>query len=1680
MGAALDVPVMRSFTTLKNTMDTNKIRMRDKETLQRFEQAGQRFFDMYNRCINGNKLAPENFQVLFDYVQQSFDAMNGGCRPKLTMAEKTAFLRDLTEVLGILTPLLEILTLILGKFMKRLSPILLSEFAIAIQCFRGTVQVAKTREPPFYRMNVIPIISLCSTLLEERGENISVVAPDNSGKTHTLPLLLAMKMCDEFLERRFLVLCESDPVMVTSVVERVEDMFAEDEDVIVVSTADQALEQFQADQKNAYQPVLCVLSPLEALSMLMKCEDRVTLLSKTRFIFDDIHIRSIETDVLLTLVTKAATECHLRQGHTVPAHIILVSATPDPFVTGFVRNVKELSCAAKHPFDATIKNVQAKDGNDLRNLILTEAKQILLDWGIEHPKTPVGSMIVFMPGRAVGYRFAAGIRKALERSKTQRPLVPLLTDVTPNDTATGFFGRVLREIDLKIAEKGEAFERQNPLFFVPIVVDRSFNSDMVEILTQPIHTNLAKKLVRVIIMTESTSSYNVPDVTAVLDSGIHEVEYFDVASGFPYIQEELVPKSYRDERQGLVGRTNFGIAVLFDIAGQTRPDSEVPAVHRIDLSKPSLALRRYGCDLETIQGLPNQPKYELFEGSINMLQKVKILNEKRQITAFGKEAVKFSFLHPLFAASVAKFMEGRNSLNASVFACTVFFIVENGFEMVTDPVNPIFSEFFEPKSDLVTVMMTIIKILESEKDSVSEWCSLMTKSGFRPNYLFELKDRLNNISGKNNQEVVKILKDWISEKGNAFKAIDEVITCARGMDNTWFDNRKAQFVQIMNAGSAPFIEFRCSRELIGTKDRILRMQRRPGWQGLTTPGSCFILSIRCNKTRQVSYGFLIHECSDKPEYGVVSIEVEPWLNTVFFVSLFEAFMGEKAQTNDYVGIQMSEQKDPRTSFVINITKSGSRTLLNYCPKNRHVHERTLDALKTIKPLLPFVPRSILVNYPSLQCAVEIMSISTLENDSRLHFYVDPPTPIPKAYSLNAQILKQLAGNTKLLASGTPKYRFAITGEAFTYRRVDGRQRELDLGYPDVRPELSSVFGEWASHLVLLVDEEESGSIKQPSIPWTGPAKPKDPEKEDPMEMIEVASRIMEANGSVKRSADLFVITLNDCALRAEKGELSPELMTACNATDKRTMRCNFAQLRKALGKDCLRHREIPPVPIEELGSVSTNSKAPRVPNINQFTGKLQSDICAAYKLGKDHVSVLDRSRELLFCRVDGLPLDVTLHDKPTGLYDETYKPCPADTTITKLIDSQYHPCVIHSTCIGFTIDHTEHQNLSVDDFQKIVVRLKEKYGCFVMCFEDYVADRGDTDKLGSMFIEVCDGFIAVALAQDIRSLITADASFKPEEQLLATQARRTRTASNRARVLEDLGNEKFGDLDVDQLQELVAMRGGRADTARFMARGRNLRAKERLLIQLMKDTDRVLCDMSDLGCGEENRALIPTPVFVYQQDGTAEEYAICRHCHLAQLQELVGPFFNQATHIIDFARIQEQPDNIAPISSTASDVIDGAFWPMVPLGSFVYGLLTDTDCIAPYVRAWVTVCAGLAIASSVNQITACPNHRIFPMRVPKDQNMVLECPHCNWIMCRKCNVWYSMDEPHLCAEYHGKKCPRCNKPTFKVKGCNHITCDCGCHWCYVCGANKCSVCGKEFNDSTIYTHMRKEHGGIYT
>ncbi|KAF5341182.1 hypothetical protein D9611_006080 [Ephemerocybe angulata] len=58
-----------------------------------------------------------------------------------------------------------------------------------------------------------------------------------------------------------------------------------------------------------------------------------------------------------------------------------------------------------------------------------------------------------------------------------------------------------------------------------------------------------------------------------------------------------------------------------------------------------------------------------------------------------------------------------------------------------------------------------------------------------------------------------------------------------------------------------------------------------------------------------------------------------------------------------------------------------------------------------------------------------------------------------------------------------------------------------------------------------------------------------------------------------------------------------------------------------------------------------------------------------------------------------------------------------------------------------------------------------------------------------------------------------------------------------------------------------------------------------------------------------------------------------------------------------------------------------------------------------------------------------------------------------------------------------KRCPSCSVMTEKTYGCNHMTCRCGEHWCWICRMAFGNVV--PFDDGPIHDHLIAVHGGVF-
>eukprot|EP00026_Physarum_polycephalum_P014697 Phypoly_transcript_15243.p1 GENE.Phypoly_transcript_15243~~Phypoly_transcript_15243.p1 ORF type:complete len:280 (+),score=1.86 Phypoly_transcript_15243:68-907(+) len=91
----------------------------------------------------------------------------------------------------------------------------------------------------------------------------------------------------------------------------------------------------------------------------------------------------------------------------------------------------------------------------------------------------------------------------------------------------------------------------------------------------------------------------------------------------------------------------------------------------------------------------------------------------------------------------------------------------------------------------------------------------------------------------------------------------------------------------------------------------------------------------------------------------------------------------------------------------------------------------------------------------------------------------------------------------------------------------------------------------------------------------------------------------------------------------------------------------------------------------------------------------------------------------------------------------------------------------------------------------------------------------------------------------------------------------------------------------------------------------------------------------------------------------------------------------------------------------------------------------------------------------------CPNPECGAVCIPNTNDLNIICLNCNMEYCKSCSTPWHRDRS--CSENLAnmgatsdllqrttKQCPQCKSRIEKNGGCNHMTCKCGAHWCWLC------------------------------
>ncbi|OHT11382.1 hypothetical protein TRFO_19189 [Tritrichomonas foetus] len=251
--------------------------------------------------------------------------------------------------------------------------------------------------------------------------------------------------------------------------------------------------------------------------------------------------------------------------------------------------------------------------------------------------------------------------------------------------------------------------------------------------------------------------------------------------------------------------------------------------------------------------------------------------------------------------------------------------------------------------------------------------------------------------------------------------------------------------------------------------------------------------------------------------------------------------------------------------------------------------------------------------------------------------------------------------------------------------------------------------------------------------------------------------------------------------------------------------------------------------------------------------------------------------------------------------------------------------------------------------------------------------------------------------------------------------------------------------------------------------------EEKVFSILRKNPQKMEYDENIFGCSflcNENQIGEYTlmKLSCYCKDESVVVKSICKNCIKNSLRDTIQRFIPEN----DFDSIKEKLPSI-PIMDSDYDKETKKYFPSIPYGLIIFNLCFEDCEFEMLIDKYLKGVFYSTIFMHNYMFARCPDHPTAFFRKPKSKNQSVFCkiPSCYNILCAKCHEWHHFEAN--CPKGYKlliRKCPFCERASFKESGCNRITCPCGCSWCYICGEGF-----KNIDD--CYAHLYEKHGGYF-
>ncbi|KAK2959320.1 putative Zinc finger, C2H2 type family protein [Blattamonas nauphoetae] len=929
-----------------------------------------------------------------------------------------------------------------------------------------------------------------------------------SGKTRCSPFIFAIKAIRDNLQRPIFIMTQPSSAIVD---DKIADFTRILGDSVLLSTRPHEILGLLRQQIT--KPVVALLSPFNAVKLLVKAEQRkLDLIGRARFCLDEIHERSVDTDIL---IAKLGEKC---RANPFPLQVLMMSATPDERILKCFPSISHvtLSDSQLFPIHDTKKEVERL--LDTTKVAAEEVVEILA--GMVSGLREKGHFIVFTSTNSRMNEIDKDIRSRIS-PKTQ----PVFRNVNVLEN----MGEILEDKHQFDSFLSKTIRNNTTTTFVMIVKYAGFiSSTAKELIKQEMRQY--PNLIKIIIGTEAIeSSVTIDNLAAVVDCGIHNQASYDRAKGLTILTEEPISKKSQTQRRGRVGRTRDGVCVQIMIKGKPLINELPPSILTSDIAGDILRLRGIDLDLETIQNLPDPIPIVDINRYISELMIMGALDSRtHKLTDTGRELAVFSKLSPFLASSIlttkSKVMV-RSEEERMIVELVCFFtvLVFSSSHLVTNENNSHLCSNFCEDSDIVTLMLTLLQ-MRKHKGSMKDNATKYGLSGKEaPRLIFDMMDLMKKRAKDVAPNTIwEKIEEYCSEREKLMGTIQTLIGYIRARNYSYISCREASFLTITDCMNSPILNYQGHHSLSFSEDErsVILVHNRPGQTGVSCPENCYIFEISHNTTTNKNYGGLLHRNTTKPnKCHPISIKCEASLNNPFTRPLLSAYLESSEQ---FVGMFKSYNitgLDAGTELCI-LSQHPDSAMVSAIPKNENGCAILQKAVDSVRLLLPYVGRTVLLQHEVLNCAVALTSYGSDEMNSKTFFFKDTKL---RPYSMTQRSIDFLVQHRRFLASKNDEIVIAITGESLSIPLADSetpQHKQDNLFDPCVSSKATSVFSTipfYFNHLVVLTE------LTIPDVnPLTWTRQTIHAEYTTKQYLIHTANRIMRGTIDVQSSTNLLL------------------------------------------------------------------------------------------------------------------------------------------------------------------------------------------------------------------------------------------------------------------------------------------------------------------------------------------------------------------------------------------------------------------------------------------------------------------------------------------------------------------------------------------------------------------------------